>query len=255
KQYFQMVPLRHFRWPTSLSLTEDSQTLLVNNTILSPIATKHPPSTTYSLRFLKTLLDLIETANEEAVDSLYETYVSLLATTQSNPAFITASTICHKTYFLPSQSTEPAHITLRETEATISNGTTGLRTWEAAIRFSEYILVNPSIVSSKRVIELGAGAGLLGLVCAHMGAKSVELTDVDSGVLNLLHQNIEINFPNLSQAGKCIPTVRRLDWETVTSESIRSMEADVVVCADVVYDPSIYGLHLRCGNRVPLSCF
>ncbi|KAJ3038530.1 Protein fam86a [Rhizophlyctis rosea] len=240
RQYFQMVPLRQFVWPPSISLDEDNQNLLLNSTALSPLATTFPPSKSYSLRFLKTLMSVVENAKEEVCDLLYESYVSLLATTKHDDPHITAGKVCHKSYFLPVGKENIGRcITLCESEATISNGTTGLRTWEAAIRFGEYLLFDPSVVAGKRVVELGAGVGLVGFICAFAGASIVELTDIDRGVLNFLQKNVDINKSRLEGAGLCIPTVDRLDWEEATAESVVEARADVVVCADVVYDPQI----------------
>lgn len=53
-----------------------------------------------------------------------------------------------------------------------------LRLWEAGATLAEYFLEYPSLIEGKRVIELGAGVGLTGLVIAGCcGAEHVYLTD------------------------------------------------------------------------------
>ena len=87
---------------------------------------------------------------------------------------------------------------LLENRAVISGaGTTGLRTWEAALHLSSYLLSSPELTESikgKKVIELGAGTGLLSILCAsHLGAAHVTATDGDEGVVQALHENAAFN--------------------------------------------------------------
>jgi hypothetical protein len=87
---------------------------------------------------------------------------------------------------------------LLENRAVISGaGTTGLRTWEAALHLSSYLLSSPELIASvkgKKVIELGAGTGLLSILCAsHLGAAHVTATDGDEGVVQALHENATFN--------------------------------------------------------------
>lgn len=90
-----------------------------------------------------------------------------------------------------------APITLLETPSLISGlGTTGLRTWEAALALSEWLLQQQQQRDSprgRRVLELGAGTGLVSLVAARCGAESVRATDADDGVCIALRENAARN--------------------------------------------------------------
>jgi predicted nicotinamide N-methyase len=71
-----------------------------------------------------------------------------------------------------------------------------LRTWEAALALSEFLLLTdpPAIVAgSTRVLELGAGTGLVAMVSARMGAAGVVATDGDAGVCEALCANVRVN--------------------------------------------------------------
>ena len=61
---------------------------------------------------------------------------------------------------------------------------------------SEHLVKFPVLCSSaKSILELGAGTGLVGLTAAMLAAESrVILTDNNMRVLDLLQQNIDINF-------------------------------------------------------------
>ena len=48
-------------------------------------------------------------------------------------------------------------------------------------------------VAGRDVLELGAGTGAVGLVCALLGARSVTMTDRDEATLALVHANARLN--------------------------------------------------------------
>lgn len=75
-----------------------------------------------------------------------------------------------------------------------------------------------------RVLELGAGMGLPGLVAAAMGGQVV-LSDRHPGVLELLGRNIVINKASTAQA-------RKLSW---TDRPPWLADFDFVLAADVLY--------------------
>ena len=60
--------------------------------------------------------------------------------------------------------------------------------WPAGLAFSRLLVHCPSFVEGKRVLELGAGLGAVGLAAATAGAASVLLTDYDEDVLDFAEQ-------------------------------------------------------------------
>jgi len=139
-------------------------------------------------------------------------------------------------------------VTLLESRAVISgNGTTGLRTWEAALALAEYLIVShlgrfykfpgAAVIAGERlveevgsVLELGAGTGLVGIVAARLGAGRVVVTDGDEGVCDALKAGLERN------GVADVMSVRRLIWgEEEEGEGADEGERfDLVVGADVV---------------------
>jgi predicted nicotinamide N-methyase len=126
----------------------------------------------------------------------------------------------------------------------------GAQTWGGACVLAELIVEDPasfgmpehSDKTTFRVLELGAGTGLVGLtVYKLLSAREVQtslvLTDYYPSVLENLQRNAQANLlPN-------IPIdVARLDWETFPTMDAISIEGqlkgtfDLIVGADIVYE-------------------
>jgi predicted nicotinamide N-methyase len=140
-----------------------------------------------------------------------------------------------------------------------------LRLWEAGVVLAEYLLHDPCLVKGKRVVELGSGVGLTGLVAAGCcGASSVRLTDYTDASLDNLRHNVSMNRQWLHEQCKEGEVVQDenisagyLDWNAYGDESNRQpearlplddrllpsckalSEAEVLLAADVAYDSSV----------------
>lgn len=113
----------------------------------------------------------------------------------------------------------------------------GLQSWASAIIFAERICANPARYMSipqgtapLRVLELGAGTGLLSIASARlldrMGVDAtIVATDYHSAVLDNLLQNVKTNNVSVQ--------VESLDWSRPPSLE----PYDVILGADVVYHP------------------
>lgn len=118
-------------------------------------------------------------------------------------------------------------------------GAVGMQTWGSALVLSRMIAARPrrffsSPESSIRILELGAGTGLVSLVLSKV-LKSTHIiaTDFDSHVLNNLQSNMERNSFNGDT-----PRVEHLDWRSYLSPSTPSSTPfDIIIGADVVYEP------------------
>ena len=88
-------------------------------------------------------------------------------------------------------------VTLLESRSIISSsGTTGLRTWEAALLLGQFLCSDDgnAIVRGRRVFELGAGTGMLSILCAkHLGVSEIVATDGDEAVVDAIKTNIFLN--------------------------------------------------------------
>lgn len=82
--------------------------------------------------------------------------------------------------------------------------------WPAAAFMCRYLQDNWDDLRARRVLELGAGVGLAGILASKLpGTEQVVLTDYDHGSLELLTENIQLN---LEVGDSCMTTVEYLEW-------------------------------------------
>lgn len=207
-----------FSYDASLLLPEHRQTQLC--AVLREIAATNAY---YVKLFLSRYIKLLESAGEVGED-IYELYCdpSILGSHELPPT--AADTL---QYVVDSKGTQ---VSIQETPKIISGaGTTGLRTWEAALFLLGYLSSDACSVDCKDkvVAELGAGTGLVSLLLLkNVPVKSVVVTDGDLGLVSTFRETLLLN--NLPAHNVRTQT---LVWGTDAAPY-----ADVVVAADVTYD-------------------
>ncbi|XP_010745224.3 EEF1A lysine methyltransferase 3 [Larimichthys crocea] len=109
--------------------------------------------------------------------------------------------------------------------------------WDAALHLCCYFEEQSVQLRGKRIIELGAGTGVVGILAARLGAV-VTLTDLPLA-LSQLQANVCANTPS-SGWPTSVPTVLPLSWgeDHVNFPS----DWDLVLCADIIYLPDTYPL-------------
>lgn len=105
---------------------------------------------------------------------------------------------------------------------------TGCVVWPTAHATAAHLCQHVELVRGCRVLELGAGTGLVGLVASALGASEVILTDLPSA-LPLLQRNVARNEALCSKR----VDVRELRWGAEACHGIGQF--DVVVGCEVVY--------------------
>ncbi|KAF2434468.1 hypothetical protein EJ08DRAFT_657212 [Tothia fuscella] len=241
-QYLQLLDPTDLTWPLNEVLRQlDAQTWLYEHLINSSNVQYLPPER-YQRRVMKKLFERVESSIQDPnQDELSDDLTSALTTLMARNLQPEASAVqkpSHVTYtFTNSSSRELAVVTLLEFHSLIStSGTTGLRTWEAALHFGSYLVSQGKhIIEGKRVLELGAGTGLLSILCAKwLGASHVRATDGDDGVIEALSSNIFLN--GLQETGRI--DARSLKWGRVLDETEEGQQnpVDVVIGADITYD-------------------
>ncbi|XP_003124667.3 protein-lysine N-methyltransferase EEF2KMT [Sus scrofa] len=246
RRFLAARALRSFPWQSleeKLRDSSGSELLLdiLQKTVHHPLCMRHPPPVKYARSFLSELIRKHEAVHTEPLDELYEALAKVLTAEES--------TRCHRSYLLPSGDA----VTLAESLAIISHGTTGLVTWNAALYLAEWALEHPAAFAHRTVLELGSGAGLTGLaICKTCRPRAFVFSDCHSLVLEQLRGNILLNGfslePSVStpseppghdtpQAESPRVTVARLDWDVVTVPQLAALQPDIVIAADVLYCP------------------
>lgn len=123
----------------------------------------------------------------------------------------------------------------------------GLQSWGASIFFSRLICKSPesfcldqNLGSSPRIVELGAGTGLVSLTMGallpttgHDGATLIA-TDYHSGVMDNLKDNVASNMADHHSVPihTCV-----LDWSSPVWDAPLDKRADMILATDVIYSP------------------
>lgn len=143
-------------------------------------------------------------------------------------------------------------IDVRLTDGTPATGTdhtdVGLQSWGASIVISDMMCSQPerfglsakALGPEPRIVELGAGTGLVGITMAKllprigMPAAEIIATDYHPAVLANLRDNVAANFPSRDR-----PPVETclLDWSAPCLDAPLHRPADMLVATDVVYAP------------------
>ncbi|KAK4502448.1 hypothetical protein PRZ48_005873 [Zasmidium cellare] len=247
RQYLQLFEPDFLAWPPKQLLRDaDVQAWLYANLFNSDKNPRLPPER-YQLRVLKPLVKKIEQAIEDPEeDEISDSLMTHLSTLITSDLPSESQAVQQKSYVtfvcLPPTSpqqnlhltpSEEPTITLLERPHLISGSlTTGFRTWEASLHLASYLLLHPSLIHGKSLLELGAGTGFLSILAAkHLGAKHVTVTDGDEGVVEALGENFFLNGLDDVQAS-VLRWGRGLRGTWVEEEG----EWDVVLGADITYD-------------------
>lgn len=109
----------------------------------------------------------------------------------------------------------------------LSAGTTGFRTWEAALHLGSFLATTAGkeLVRGNRVIELGAGTGFVSLFCArYLGVQSIVATDREPALIDNMRECMQHNqFPYSETQIPFYPT----GWEWGTPLSLPADYASV----------------------------
>ncbi|KAL0398346.1 UNVERIFIED_CONTAM: putative uncharacterized protein DDB [Sesamum radiatum] len=189
------------------SITESVQSCIWHHCITKADLKWQGP---YLKRFLKKLILEIESSGGLVLDELYEQYASYMISLQNDDDnkgnFRVLKTI---SFLFPN-----------------ANLTDGL-----------LILIPAEI--SKPNSKVGSGVGLVGICLSYVKASKVILSDGDLSTLANMKVNLELNHlstDDLEHQKKvhcvCLP------WESASEDDLHCFAPDIILGADIIYDPS-----------------
>ena len=120
-------------------------------------------------------------------------------------------------------------------------GNVGLRTWDACLRLGYYLTTEArSLIQGKNVLEVGAGTGLLSMICAkYLDASFVLATDGIAHIVDSIQHNMDLN----SSASTMSIDAKILNWtdlseihELLADSEGRPRKYDVVLGSDITYN-------------------
>ncbi|KAJ7098329.1 S-adenosyl-L-methionine-dependent methyltransferase [Mycena epipterygia] len=138
----------------------------------------------------------------------------------------------------------PSNVLIELNDAPLSNSdhtSVGLQSWGSAIVLAERLCADPasfdlSDAQPLRVLELGAGTGLLSIAVAKLlPSTTVVATDYHPAILANLAANLRTNFPSPHDQARV--SALELDWARPVFRAPFDAPFDVVLAADVVYHP------------------
>ncbi|RDA92112.1 hypothetical protein CP533_6064 [Ophiocordyceps camponoti-saundersi (nom. inval.)] len=240
-QYLQLQPRLDYPPDEVLRLSE-AQDTIYTRLFAANVLPGGPPDR-YRARTLKELVARIEAAiddwDEHAVSDHLMTALSMLLGAPLPPETVSAQERCrvhHHVSLLPRGDEMNAWndpiITLLESPRLISAaGTTGLRTWEAALHLGQYLCLHNDIVVGKHVLELGAGTGYVSILCAkYLSCAHVVASDGSDEVVGKLADSFLLN--HVQDPSRII--AQKLQWGEASD--VGDWPAEVVLGADVIYD-------------------
>lgn len=218
----------------------------------------------YAIKWLTALISQAERwssdagtdADSQARESLIQTAAALLAVCSGTAA---AGVIIRDFIFTPHPPAPPSSIKVHIRDVPLDNrdyGSVGAQTWGGACVLAEMIVDDPSAFNllranaPVRVLELGAGTGLVSITIAKLlltsptpslPATDIVATDYYPSVLANLSHNILSNFPSSPPSASISLSSHPLDWSLFSSLPTPAPELstpfDLILGADIIYEP------------------
>ena len=185
-----------------------------------------------------------EDSDEDEEDEETEDPVpSTSNTAQADPNFKVPKPKCRKFIFKPFKRTpeglehdetkDPVEVTIPEQLA----ASYGLYLWPSAPVLAWYLWLRQDDFVNKKVLELGSGTALPGLLAAKIGTAQVTLSD-DAWQVNTIKNILEAVKINGLEEPKV--QVKGITWGDYTEELFEQTNLDFIIGSDLFFDPEVF---------------
>ncbi|OAX81014.1 hypothetical protein ACJ72_04642, partial [Emergomyces africanus] len=258
-QYLQLLEPQHLSIPPNDVLIRPAVQQLIYQSMFDEKHVWPIPPPGYRTRVLKILISKLEESisnpeEDEVLDDLMTSYSDLISLPRQAPVEEAQAFACIR-YTSP-RGLDPRGcryndqyiITSEKRNLVFASGTTGFRTWEAALHLGTYLSTpaGRSLIEGKKIIELGSGTGFLSMYCLkYLGARSVTATDRDPALISGIKDCAILNDLSCSKINAGI-----WEWGTPLKPGQLSLSGksdqlfDAVLGADLIYDPDLVSLLL-----------
>ncbi|XP_058076422.1 branched-chain-amino-acid aminotransferase-like protein 1 [Magnolia sinica] len=234
------------------SITNEVQSFLWEHCISKLVVNSNAASHLYIKNFIKKVIVAVESSGHDLLDVFYEQYAYYMASFKDDN-LLKGNTRVYKSisFLFPDGHSEnqscprPAKVVIPlKCSVNMLEGDTGCSIWPSSLFLSEFILSYPEIFSDKFCFEVGSGVGLVGISLTYVNASKVILSDGDLSSLANLKHNLELNQSRTGtevsestlQDVNLVET-KYLKWESASVADLQDCNPDIVLGADVMYDP------------------
>lgn len=114
----------------------------------------------------------------------------------------------------------------------------GLKIWECTYDLAAHLVEQKTYfdLKNKSVLDLGCGAGILGILALKLGAEHVDFQDYNADVLRLVtSHNVNLNKDS-DRYSHCKYFCG--DWESFSS--LNNVQYDIILSSETIYNPDNY---------------
>ncbi|CAM6083604.1 unnamed protein product [Calypogeia fissa] len=242
-------------------ITPFAQRFFLDKCFNNEVHLRYPASQSYVKRVVKAIIMAAESDREEVMEDLYGLHSIFLDLDKGSPlaerCYTTLTFVIPESAranLTPTLGPEMASdligtklLTVR-TSLNMLDGDTGYNIWPAGLFLAQVLLSHPQLVHGRSCIELGSGTGICGVWLSMLAPSKAVLTDGALQTLANLRHNLDINGIPISDKathvqetrhGETSVECRQLLWETASEEEVLSFRAQVILGADLIYDPTI----------------
>ncbi|XP_009385080.2 uncharacterized protein LOC135597802 isoform X3 [Musa acuminata AAA Group] len=207
------------------SITTKVQTFILEDCIKDIVGKGTELNHKYIKNILQKLIVSVESTSDIVVEDLYEKFAYYL-TIQLDDQLLEENNRIYKqiTFLLSLGQKCSSAMDLKvplQCSLNMLEGDTGCALWPSSLFLSEFILSYQEVFSKKFCFE-------------------VVLTDGDISTLANMKSNIELNhleLPSERTSAKPMVECKYLPWESASKRELQDYEPEIILGADVIYDP------------------
>ncbi|CAL4895753.1 unnamed protein product [Urochloa decumbens] len=209
------------------SITSHVQNFLLENFTGTNVDRRQ--NSTYTTTIFKRVISEVELSSGVVIDELYEEFAQRMLSKAKDSLLNRTDFMYKEISFLSSTydnvSSRLSVVARLSCSSNMLEGDTGCSLWPSSLFLSEFILSYPKIFSTKCCFE-------------------VILTDGDTSTLANMKENMELNNLCIEQEdsevlkeSKNKVECKYLSWEEVSESDLRCYQPDIILGADIMYDP------------------